>query len=163
MPSTPERSSPNRPSFDDNSRQAPSQSRTTFRTTARRPPPGRRAFRHPVPLRRIPRRRRAHGRLPAPRAATEVRGVVALATRRPRRVPEVQGHAWSGRRDSNPRPSPWQGDGRFRWSPMEPLESSFGTAITAGTAGTAGVRCIGVAVGVARTWTELAAGPRSSG
>jgi serine-type D-Ala-D-Ala carboxypeptidase (penicillin-binding protein 5/6) len=31
--------------------------------------------------------------------------------------------SWSGRRDSNPRPSPWQGDAEFRWSPLEPLES----------------------------------------
>ena len=30
------------------------------------------------------------------------------------------------------RSSPWQGDDRFRWSPMEPLESSFGTRFTAG-------------------------------
>jgi hypothetical protein len=34
--------------------------------------------------------------------------------------------SWSGRRDSNPRPSPWQGDANFRWRPLQPLESRTG-------------------------------------
>ena len=39
------------------------------------------------------------------------------------KTPPELGKRWSGRRDSNPRPSPWQGDARLRWRPVEPLES----------------------------------------
>ena len=45
------------------------------------------------------------------------------ATREAPEGPVTRTFGWSGRRDSNPRPSPWQGEQHSRSRPLQPLES----------------------------------------
>jgi hypothetical protein len=91
----------------------------------------------------------------SPGVGSAVRRECPLLTRRGRPLPPAQGHTTnpqtlpdaaraavlasssgelltgfaSGRRDSNPRLSPWQGDAQFRSRPLQPLESTSGTRV----------------------------------
>jgi hypothetical protein len=44
---------------------------------------------------------------------------------RARKVGWTRAFVWSGRRDSNPRPSPWQGDAIRAWRPLSPVEQAL--------------------------------------